>query len=651
MVNFSASQAKAVKVGSAAGWLLEFFAADAEGALAAKPLATFDSSTYYASIEASLRDDLAGGAYSFVLHAVTDQDYQLVSRAKRDNKAVAARLYLFWYDALSTPRSYLKNLAGIPNKLTGEDLAEQLVAVLSVDSVKRKLGERSYDTEIHCSEWAYRRMLHPLEAPLEAKSYPKAVKQISDRTHVTIVTYPAGAERLTADAPGVSGGELVNYPKGKTYGSILRDIADDLEINLNKHGRGMLLIRNGAIHLGARPFPLAGTVKDLAPGSGLLQVALEDAAEQDPTRPDPSGARQRLEYALMLKGRADLKPGDVVRFDVASEDDSTTVPGLGQALAGAFLGPLVAGLDDAPSSKAKSMAVTSVQHRQGKAWGFATAIKGVVLDDPAEPWDRHADTGGTARARRATPSADSAAEAASAIKEHLAAWSANQHTVDIGQVRQFTAKTVNDQSPAQTEKVWEGLRPLDRNANGTRRLPIDSKNAVRRDVPYASPFAWGKCGLVLPRYPGMRVLLAHRRGMELEPVDVGALWDSGRGPDSQPGDYWLSLPIGVDKGKRAEAGDDDQPAPYSGSASNDLIDADGNRVIEVGSLSIKVPSKASQAGTRPTPLSDGSITIAHEGGASIVMKQDGSVLIKGTGITLDAGSGNIVLKGSKVDVQ
>jgi hypothetical protein len=650
MVNFTAAQSKAVRVGSAAGWLLEFFAADAQGELSS-PVALFSSSRYYATIEASLRDGLSGGSYSFMLQALTDADYGLISRAKDKDVAVAARLYLFWYDALSGATSYLKNLAGIASELSGDDLAEQLVAVLHVDSVKRKPGELGYDTEIHCSEWAYRRMLVPLNEPFEASTYPDAAEQISKKTKVKITTYPPNAQRLTTDAAGVVGGEKVAYPKGKTYGNILNDIAQAVESNLNQYGRGMLLIRDGEIHLGPRPIPLVGEPKDLTAATGLLEATLESSTAQDPSAPDPSGAKQQLEYVLTVKGRADLKPGDEVRFDVAPEDDRNTTPGLGQALLGSFGASFLPSTGDALSKNAKSMVVTSVKHRQGKDAGFYTELKGVVPADPSQPWDRHEDTGGTAKPHSATPSSDGGAEAAAAIKEHLSFWSSNQHTVDIGQVRQFTAKKVNDQSPSQTEKVWEGLQPLDRNPNGTRRLPVDKKNAVRADLPYSTSFAWGKCGLVLPRYPGMRVVLVHRRGMEHEPIEIGALWDSGQGPDSEPGDYWLSLPMGVSQEKRAKADDDDQTAAHNGAVTNDLIDADGNRVIEVGSLSLKVPKKAGKAGTRPKPLRDRSITIEHEGGAKIVMKQDGSILIKGTGITLDAGSGTIVLKGGTVDVQ
>jgi phage gp45-like len=63
---------------------------------------------------------------------------------------------------------------------------------------------------------------------------------------------------------------------------------------------------------------------------------------------------------------------------------------------------------------------------------------------------------------------------------------------------------------------------------------------------------------------------------------------------------------------------------------NDLTDKDGNRVIELGELTVRVGANSlSEAGTRPARADDeGSVTIEHaDGGASIIIKQDGSIVI------------------------
>ena len=658
MSPFSQSQAKAVRVGNDAGWVLKFYTVDFDGAIAATPAegATVRSANYYAEIDAHLQEGLRGGAYKITIEGLTDTAYQAISFAQ-PLRPVAAKLYLFWNDAISGVGSYLgTDVLGLSSGLSSADLEKALVAVLYVTSVKRKLGSLTYDTEINAVEWAFHAMSQPLQSPLKADWYRSVCLDIYERTQVFINTFPDSG-RLTVDKDGTRVSEKVSYPRGKTYGAILDEIGTAIQRNRETYGHDMLLIRDGEIYLGPRDFPLEGDdenyEKDLTPATGLLEASADGASEQDPTAPDISGTTQRQQFTLTLKGRPDIKPGDVVRFDPAPQD-STTSPGLGAALAGALMGPLL------PESGALSkhptrLAVSSVQHRLGKTAGFSTVVRGVLLPDrPAKPWTAYADKGAFAQQKPRSPAADAGADAASAITEHLEDWTANMSSFDVGQVRSFTAVTGDALSPSQTETVWEGLQETDLNPNGTRRLPVDPNNAVRMDIPYASPFAWGKCGLVLPRYPGMRVALGHRRALDQDPIDVGAIWDSGTGPDSQPGDWWLSLPVGVEADKRATAADSDTPAAWSGKASQDLIDADGNRMIELGSLVVRIGrDHLPSAGVRPEPAADpDSITVEHvDGGSQIVMKQDGSILIKGTSITIDAGSGNVTIKANQVDIQ
>lgn len=644
--------ADAIEVGNDAGWVLEFHHADSDGTITDEPAASFRSTDYYATIDAHLQDGLQGGAYTFTIEGLIDSDYQAISQA-RPQRLVVAKLYMFWNDSPSGPLTYLSNLAGLSGGPSPAALSKALVAVLYVTDVKRKLGSMTYDTEIHAIEWAFRMMRQPLQSPLREDFYRSVCLDIYERTQIPINTFPASG-RLTVDRAGTPGSEKVNYPTGKTYGAILAEIARAVEANLDQHGHQMLLIRDGQIYLGPREIPLDGEIKPLTVATGLLEATADGTSDPDPSDPDVSGQRQRPEFTLTLKGRPDIKPGDVVKFEPAPENDST-MPGLGSALAGAFSGPILPGAGTAVSdTNAITLAVTSVKHRLGKAAGFVSEAKGVKLQDPKRPWENYSDNGATPKRMTPSPTADAAGSAASAIKEHLEDWTANLCYFDVGQVRAFNSGTGGALSPSQTETVWEGLREVDKNPNGTRRLPVDHNNAVRTEIPYASPFAWGKCGLVLPRYPGMRIAVGHRRALDNDAVDVGAIWDSGTGPDSRPGDWWLSLPVGVPASERAQAADADNPLPWSGPVSQDLIDADGNRTIELGSLVVRVGRNQLQsAGTRPAAASDaGSITIEHQSGeSSIVMKQDGSIVIKGKAITIDAGAGDITMKANKVDVQ
>jgi hypothetical protein len=647
----SESQADTIEVGNDAGWVLEFHHADSDGTITDEPAASFRSTDYYATIDAHLQDGLQGGAFAFTIEGLVDSDYQAISQA-RPRRPVVVKLYLFWNDVPSGPLTYLSNLAGLSGGPSPAALSKALVAVLYVTDIKRKLGSMTYDTEIHAVEWAFRMMRQPLQSPLREDFYRSVCLDIYERTQIAVNTFPDSG-RLTVDRAGTPGSEKVNYPTGKTYGAILAEIARAVEANLDQHGHQMLLIRDGQIYLGPRDFPLDGDMKPLTVATGLLEATADGSSDPDPSAPDIAGADQRPQFTLTLKGRPDIKPGDVVQFDPAPQDDSTT-PSIGSALAGALSGPILPSAGTTLSANPVTLSVTSVKHRLGKAAGFVSEVKGVELKDPEHPWVTHADSGATPKRTTASPTADAAGSAASAIKEHLEDWTANLCYFDVGQVRSFNSGTGGALSPSQTETVWEGLREVDKNPNGTRRLPIDRNNAVRTEIPYASPFAWGKCGLVLPRYPGMRIALGHRRALDNDAVDMGAIWDSGTGPDSRPGDWWLSLPVGVPTSERAQAADSDTPLPWSGRVSQDLIDADGNRMIELGSLVVRVGrNELKSAGTRPGPPSDDdSITIEHtSGGSSIVMKQDGSIVIKGTSITIDAGSGDITMKANKVDVQ
>jgi hypothetical protein len=155
---------------------------------------------------------------------------------------------------------------------------------------------------------------------------------------------------------------------------------------------------------------------------------------------------------------------------------------------------------------------------------------------------------------------------------------------------------------------------------------------------------------VLPRYPGTRVVLNYRNGEQIDPIEMGALWESGGGPDSDPGDWWLSLPAEVTPGQRQSIPDSDQPPTiYSGKVTNDLTDADGDRVIEVAGLTIRLGKNGlNPAGQRPqTGAPDGTLTIMNSNsnnGTAIVLS-DGQIELRADAQTsIVIHSGQITLK-------
>jgi hypothetical protein len=465
---------------------------------------------------------------------------------------------------------------------------------------------------------------------------------------------PAG----TAEAPG---SEERTFDRGTLYGRGMASLAETIEQSTGKAGRGMLLIRDGALHVGPRPIPLEGVAKELTLATGLIETQIEAPVSADPTfmaaapatpaGPASPSERQRRQVKLTLKGRPDIRPGDTVKLDLPPEDVEQTMPSLGSARRGALAGPLLYPLDGL-SDQASSFYVVSVSHRLGRTSGFATTVTGVEFDESIldDAWDKPTPTGSpAAKVARATASfADAAVHAAHAIFQLAHDVASTGHFAEVGEVRLVTAAGgPSAEPPAQTETLWRGLAPPDGRPNQARRLSVERTHpAPALGVAYATPFAWGPCGLVLPRYPGTRVLMVHRNGQASDPIDAGAIWQSGHGPQhAQAGDWWLILPVGAVN--RESVADDATPPEHTGKATNDLIDADGNRVIEAGEFTIRVGRDSlGNAGDRPARAgTPDSITIEHaDGNARIVIEKNG-------GITIDAGTGNITMKAANVKVQ
>jgi hypothetical protein len=108
----------------------------------------------------------------------------------------------------------------------------------------------------------------------------------------------------------------------------------------------------------------------------------------------------------------------------------------------------------------------------------------------------------------------------------------------------------------------------------------------------------------------------------------------------------------VPSAQRQSIDDTATTSDYTGTATNDLIDADGSRVIEVGRLTLRVRSTLQTAGSRPRPGADKAVTIEHaDGGASIVIDQNGGITITCKKLDIDAGTGDITMKAANVKVQ
>jgi hypothetical protein len=650
-----------------AGWLLSFHAETRQGGKLsvneARAELEIGRDQYYADIRASLPGGLEGGIYSFTVEGLTDSDYAKIA----GGRAPVVKLYLYWRETLGGLGGALASLAGltdVPVGVTSEQLKDCQVATLRVESITRKAGARRYETTITARERAFDVVATtPLCTAID-KPIEQAVRELLG-THAGFDDFewwgfPPNAACPPAVPPATPAAKVV-LTEGQTVLSLLGQLGGKMEEASGNYGRGMFLIRQGKLHVGVRPTPLSqgkGPI-ELTPEGGLVEAQPLAPVPSDPTFDVCSGLKSgksapvRRQFQLTLKGRPDLWPGDLVRFDAPPQEIQG---GLG-SLAGAIqsLVPQLGVPNDV------QLYVASVEHRLSRTAGFVTTLTGVEVG-MTDIWDCHTVAGRNGGATTASAPETQAAQAVrSAARELIGA----KAWLELGEARGLTPKG-NQQVRPQTETVWRGLEPGDGEGNQSRRLAIARPStAPLNDVPYASPFAWGSCGLVLPRYPGTRVLVSHRDGRHDEPIDVGALWADGEGPESKDGDWWLILPVGASTSPPAD--EKTAPTAHTGQVTQDLIDASGNRWIEAGELTVRVGTgKLKNAGERPDdPADRGGLTILHpDSEAKIQIKSDGTIVIEspkqlqltgkdgiaisapGKDVTIDAANVNVTVSGA-----
>jgi hypothetical protein len=166
---------------------------------------------------------------------------------------------------------------------------------------------------------------------------------------------------------------------------------------------------------------------------------------------------------------------------------------------------------------------------------------------------------------------------------------------------------------------------------------------VFQDKPVVSPFAWRKCGLVTPVYPGMKAVIVHNRALASDGIVAGYIWSKQPDfppPENQSGDWWLCLPI------LSADFDATKPPGDATKAANDLSTNTGKRVIEVKGLKITVGNdKLASIGKRPTEGADDEFLIEHVSGTSVHIDAKGVLMIDASKASL-AIKGNVVIEGS-----
>jgi hypothetical protein len=627
-------------------------------------LCTIGSDTYTGSVSATLPAGLTGGSYEIVVEGMTAEDYRKISLPA--GTPLDASLHLWWKDAPTGVLGGLAKFTGLDNPLSATTPAppdRSLVAEIRVDRLSRRPGQRRMDVVAKGRERVVARLAERrvdgrcfTARPPAASGLEVAVKAVA-KDVVPLVAHGLGAAQ---PVPGQR--DYAAVPPGSALVAMQR-LSGQAQAALGLYGQEIAVIRDGVLHVGewtknGTP-PQLGAGRPMDDESGLL--AIERGADLPRDVRIPAGVfgprPPRRTFAVTALGRPDLKPGDRISPVLPPEDFAITEPpGIGATLL-TSVPNLPVGVAN-PDADVSMCRIVEVSHQISREKGFLTTIRAVVLAGADDGWDHVAP--GTAKdaepARQAgVPFADSAHGAASTIGDVIGDLTGRTLGATRSRAAVVHDHAVAPGTPRHTSEVWHSDVAPDGLPQAAQRTAITAgAHAELTQVPYVTPFAWGSYGLVLPRYPGTRVVLANVGGGSADFVDVGALWPPDAGPAAQAGDYWLALPVAVEE--REHLRDPEKQTPDDGPATHDLIDGDGTRVIETARFVLRVTDDLTRVPDRPAPddgLGAGSVLIesrSGDGAARIVLKDDGSVTITAKSITFDAEDG-IALNAKDVRVK
>jgi hypothetical protein len=210
-------------------------------------------------------------------------------------------------------------------------------------------------------------------------------------------------------------------------------------------------------------------------------------------------------------------------------------------------------------------------------------------------------------------------------------------SLEIGQVKEYRPGESGDVKHRSTVYFGQRFSRTETQPSVRAEVEID-EHQLLRNKPLVSPFAWHKCGLVVPIYPGMKALLTHNLNLPDDALVTGFLWSEKPTldpPQNKVGDWWLCLPIDFDTSK---------PPSDSTRATNDLIANNGNRVIEVKGLKITIGKDSLRSvGERPAEGEDDEFLIEHKSGTKLKIAADGSLSIEASRVSI---KGDVAIEGN-----
>lgn len=650
-------------VGFRAGWALEFRMDNGKGFPAedVDPVRV-SAADCDAELMVEADDQLRAATFDITLDGLIDKVY----RAIATDSHVHVLIKLGWQDLGTGFVAALKS-AVAPFGLGGPGQNQGLYDVLAgrLTSVERSHGEFRYRTRLRGIDAAFHRMQRQAPRPGPVTPGDTDVQYAAYYCANSLIDVAVLAE---GDPTPIDG--RMDTKVSATVVEALQTVARlahggdrRFVVPMFLRGGGTEARKERKLHVGRWKPPSAdGNTWELTPQTGLVDCRpVADARPGGALPEQPFAAPMNRRFDLTLLGRPDIDVGDKVRAHLPDPAPSTLTGTVSPTRFGPerdVIAGIAAALGPAGTPSLDDYAVVGVRHHLGPADGFVTRL--TVAVPPAD----------TAPAAAPEPgSTDQATLLAASLAEQRRRDMLQRRTHEVGLVRRqdtAPAHEAGHETPAQTLRVDEGLADAPSPNVPSTANPAPTPTQLV-DKPYLTPFAFGAAGLVVPHYPGTRVVSLHYREEAQNAVVAGCLWENGRAPRSHPGDWWLCLPTnlaGPGTGTPS-AGDPATAVRPAGPASHDLTSGGGGRVIQARGLRISVGAALmNEVGDRPQDAADDKVLIEHAAaGARIGIDSSGTIEIA-TGpeppdnaarITIGAGGdieistpGNLTLKGSKI---
>lgn len=515
-----------------------------------------------ADITAAMTTGRGGTSFEVKLYDLPEKRLKELEAKRKAKKAVEVEIDLGYLDGELEPV-----LKGLASKVSAKVAEGKLVTTL-----------KGLETATHAITNREVRQPLPASSDLEA-----AVREALSRA------------RMPANAASAAAGEIDSQPILQHLSGIsLRNAALSGKLasvldGLSRQAGAAMIAVDGKLRMG-RPVTHDGSPErpKLVPDANLAgfePFTKSLPAEINPYKLTPLSAAEANGFKFVVLGDPKMRPGQQVTADVD-------------------------GFDNPASTEFR---VSGVVHSFTLAGGYV--CQGIALKT-CPPGD--ADCRRQARAGQ-RPSADAVAGHLSSAIEALPR---KRPFVEVGSVKEYTAGSAGAEGHRST--LYWGQKAADEETQPSVRVPVKAdEEKVFLGKPMVSPFAWHRCGLVVPVYPGMKALLHHNLGRADDALVGGFFWSEDPAiepPANKDGDYWLCLPVDPPS---------NGPPTSSTKAANDLVGKGGLRVIEAKGLKITVGSEKLKAvGERPAEGKADELLIEHSSGTQVHIDTTGKVAIK-----------------------